>query len=126
MIFFKNSLMTIFIKFFWAGLFFGLVAVVFKTISKIFKKNIVVVNLLSFVFWIAFGLIYFKMCVVLYNYSFCGFGLFGMLLGLIIIKISVDFFFDYLIRFIYNEFRNIRRKNKNGKLQTNEKVWEFC
>ena len=62
------------------------------------------------------------MCVVLYNYSFCGFGLFGMLLGLIIIKISVDFFFDYLIRFIYNEFRNIRRKNKNGKLQTNEKV----
>lgn len=124
--FFKNAVILIFVKFLWLGLILGVVRIVFKFISKIFRKNVFVVNILSFIFWLALGVVYFLMCFKLNNYSFSGVGLFGVVLGLLIIKISVEFFFDYFIRFIYNEFRNIRRKYKNGELQANKKIWKFC
>ena len=124
--FFKNAVILMFVKFLWLGLIFGVVRIVFKFISKIFRKNVFIVNILSFIFWLALGVVYFLMCFKLNSYSFSGIGLFGVVLGLLIIKISVEFFFDYFIRFIYNEFRNIRRKYKNGKLQTNKKIWKFC
>lgn len=123
--FFKNAMISLFVKFLWIGLISGVIRIIFKTISKLFHKNVFVVNLLSFVFWTAFGLVYALLSFKLYNYSFCGVGLFSMLLGLIIIKITIEFFFDYFIRFIYNEFRNIRRNDENGKLQANKKVWNI-
>lgn len=122
MIFFKNAMISLFVKFLWVGLIFGVVKIVLNLISKVFRKNVYVVNLLSFVFWTAFGLAYVFLSIRLFNYGFSAVGFFAMLLGLVIIKISVEFFFDYFIRFIYNEFRNIRRKGENGKLQTNKKV----
>ena len=124
--FFKNAVILMFVKFLWLGLIFGVVRIVFKFISKIFRKNVIVVNILSFIFWLALGVVYFLMCFKLNNYSFSGIGLFGVVLGLLIIKISVEFFFDYFLRFIYNEFRNIRRKYKNGELQASKKIWKFC
>lgn len=124
--FFKNAVILMFVKFLWLGLIFGVVRIVFKFISKIFRKNVFVVNILSFIFWLALGVVYFLMCFKLNNYSFSGIGLFGVVLGLLIIKISVEFFFDYFIQFIYNEFRNIRRKYKNGELQASKKIWKFC
>jgi membrane protein implicated in regulation of membrane protease activity len=104
------------------GLLLGLVSVVLKTISKICKKNVVIVNVLSFIFWIVFGAIFLLMSFMFNNYSLSWVGLGGLLSGIFVIKISVDFFFDYFIRFIYNEFSLVKRKRRNGKLQTNKKV----
>ena len=120
--FFNGFQIQIFSKFLWAGLVLGVFAIVLKTISKIFRKNAYVVNLLMFVFVCVFGALYSLMCFHLNNYSFSGIGLFAMILVVLIIRISVEFFFDYFLRFIYNEFSLLKRKRKNGKLQTNKKV----
>ena len=122
MTFFRNFEILLFVKFLWVGLIFGVVSIVLKTIAKIFRKNVFVVNILSFLFWLGFGMIYSFLCFRLNYFSFSAIGLFSMLLGVLIIRISVDFFFDYFIRFIYNEFSLVRGKRKNGKLQTNKKV----
>ena len=122
--FFRNGIITLFIKFLWVGLVFGVIAVVLKTMAKICKKNVVVVNALTFLFWISLSFVYLWMCVTFNNYAFSGIGAFGIILGVIIIKISIDFFFDYFIRFIYNEFILQRGKNGNGKrkIQASKKV----
>lgn len=120
--FFKQAQLGLFIKFLWAGLLFGVFAIGLKTIAKIFRKNVFIVNLFTFVFWILFGWVYFCLCVNFNNLSFSGVGLFGMLLGVMVIKISIDFFFDYFLRFIYNEFRNLKRRKENGTIQANKKV----
>ena len=120
--FFKGYQIELFSKFLWVGLVFGVCAIVLKTISKIFRRNVYVVNALMFMFVTAFGVVYSLMCFRLNNYSFSGIGLFSMLLGVLIIRISVEFFFDYFVRFIYNEFSLLKGKRKNGKLQTNKKV----
>ena len=122
MIFFRNADIILATKFLWAGLVMGVVAVILKTIAKVFRKNVYLVNLFSFIFWIAFGGIFSVLCFELNCYSYSGIGLVSMVLGLLIIRISVEFFFDYFIRFIYNEFSSLKRKHKNGKLQTNKKV----
>jgi hypothetical protein len=119
--FFRSEEILLFIKFLWIGLLFGLVAVVLKTISKICKKNIVIVNILSFLFWLSFGSVFLFMSFILNNYSLSWIGLGGMIVGVFVIKISIDFFFDYFIRFIYNEFI-LRRGKRNGKLQTDKKI----
>lgn len=124
--FFKGYQIELFSKFLWAGLVLGIFAIVLKTISKIFRKNVYVVNLLMFVFVSLAGIIFSLMCFQFNNYSFSGIGLFAIILGVLIIRISVEFFFDYFIRFIYNEFSLLKGKRKNGKLQTNKKVWKFC
>ena len=120
--FFKNYEILLFAKFLWPGFVFGLISVVLKLIAKIFRKNVYVVNILSFLFWTSFGLVFSYLSFKLNYYSFSGLGLISMILGVLIIKISVDFFFDYFIRFIYNEFSSLKRKRKNGKLQANKKV----
>lgn len=120
--FFNNAVVLLFVKFLWAGLFLGLVSVILKLIAKICQKNVVIVNMLSFVFWIIFGALYLLMSFTLNNYSLSFVGLFGMILGIIVIKISIDFFFDYFIRFIYNEFILHKRKRENGKIQADKKI----
>ena len=125
MIFFRNIEIELFSKFLWVGLIFGVVSIIFKTCAKIFRKNVYVVNILSFLFWIAFGGVYSILCFYLNWFSFSLVGLLAMILGVLIIRISVDFFFDYFIRFIYNEFSSLKRKRKNGKLQADKKIWKF-
>lgn len=120
--FFQNVNVLLFVKFLWAGLILGLVSVVLKIIAKILRKNVYVVNGLTFIFWMGFGTIYYYMCLLFNNQAVSMLGLFGMLLGILIIKISIDFFFDYFIRFIYNEFRLRKGKRGNGKIQTSKKV----
>ena len=120
--FFKGYQIELFSKFLWVGLVLGVCAIILKTISKVFRRNVYIVNTLMFVFVSAFGVIYSLMCFRLNNYSYSGIGLFSMLLGVLIIRISVEFFFDYFLRFIYNEFSLVKRKRRNGKLQTNKKV----
>ena len=124
--FFKGAKIVLFAKFLWVGLLFGIVAIILKTIAKIFRKNTYLVNALMFIFVLAFGGVFSYLCFLLNNYSFSGVGLFAMILGVAIIRISVEFFFDYFIRFIYNEFSLLKRKRKNGKLQANKKIWKFC
>lgn len=122
MTFFRNFEILIFVKFLWVGLTLGLLAIILKTIARIFRRNVFIVNIFSFLFWIVFGGIYSFLCFKINYYSFSAIGLCSMLLGVLIIRISVEFFFDYFIRFIYNEFSLLRRKHKNGKLQTDKKV----
>ena len=43
--FFKNAVILMFVKFLWLGLIFGVVRIVFKFISKIFRKNVFIVNI---------------------------------------------------------------------------------
>ena len=119
--FFRNESLLLFVKFLWIGLLLGVISVVLKTISKICKKNVFVVNILTFLFWLVFGAIYLLMSFMFNNYTLSWVGLGGMLTGIVVIKISIDFFFDYFIRFIYNEFI-LRRGKKNGKLQTDKKI----
>ena len=120
--FFRNAAVLLFVKFLWMGLVFGLASIVLKTIAKICKKNVFVVNFLTFVYWIVFGGVYLLMCFMFNNYSVSLIGLGGMLAGVLVIKISIDFFFDYFIRFIYNEFIILKGKRKNGKIQTSKKI----
>ncbi len=123
--FFKGMQIELFVKFLWVGLCFGLASIALKTIAKIFKRNVFVVNALMFIFVISFGVAFSYMSFAKCSFSFSGIGLFAMIFGVAIIKISIDFFFDYFIRFIYNEFSLLKRKRKNGKLQANKKVWKF-
>ena len=120
--FFRNASALLFVKFLWLGLIFGVISIVLKTIAKIFRKNVFIVNILTAVFWFCLTIIFMAMCIRFNNYAFSGVGLFGVLTGIAIIKISIDFFFDYFIRFIYNEFILHKRKKENGKLQTDKKV----
>ena len=120
--FFKGYQITIFSKFLWVGLVFGLCAIILKLIAKIFRRNVYVVNFFMFSFTLLFGVINFFMCQHFNSYNFSIVGLIAMISGVLIIRISVEFFFDYFIRFIYNEFSLLKRKRKSGKLQTNKKV----
>ena len=120
--FFQNINVLLFVKFLWAGLILGVISVVMKTVAKIFKKNVFVVNFLTFIFWIGFGAVFYYMCLLFNNHAVSILGLAGMLAGIAIIKISIDFFFDYFIRFIYNEFIILKGKRKNGKIQTSKKI----
>ena len=124
--FFKGYEIALFSKFLWAGLVLGVGAIAFKLLSKIFRKNVFVVNFLMAIFVLIFGGIFSVMCFRLNDFGFSGLGLFAMILGVLIIRISVEFFFDYFLRFIYNEFSLLKRKRKNGKLQADKKVWKFC
>ena len=117
--FFQNVNVLLFVKFLWAGLVLGLVSVLLKTFAKVARKNVYVVNGLTFVFWIGFCAIYYYMCLLFNRQSVTVLGFFGMILGIVIIKISIDFFFDYFIRFIYNEF--ILRKGKKEKWKSTSK-----
>ena len=126
--FFGNISILVFVKFLWAGLVLGVISIGMKIIAKIFRKNIIVVNLFMFLFVMLASCVYILMCVRFNNFSLSWVGLLGLISGIVIIKISVDFFFDYFIRFIYNEFILKRGKNGNGKrkIQANKKVWKLC
>lgn len=126
--FFKGQNIELFFRFVWLGILFGLCAVLVKLIIKMFKRNVYVINLVSFVFWLGFMIVFNLMCVYHYSYTFCWFGLLGMVAGMILVKTSIEFFFDRLVSFIYNKviLLKTKRKQTNGKLQSIKKVWEHC
>lgn len=117
--FFKNELIFIFLKFLLIGLYFGIVRLPFKLINRLTKNNIIVYNLASFCYWLAFGGIFAYLCVQFYNYAFCWFGLLGMFLGIVLVEISINFFFTNLFLLLYNVFtKRFSRKKKNGAKQS--------
>lgn len=118
---FGNSNIDLFLKFFYVGLIFGLIMIIFDLVCKIFKRNVYVFNLAWFVFFLAFGFVFSRMSLNLFNFSFCWFGLFGMILGTFLVKISIKFFFDNLIRLIYNIIIKVGDKKRYGKLQQDQK-----
>ena len=122
--FFGNFKVLLFIKFLWAGLILGLISIILKTFVKIFRKNVVLINLFEFLFVLCTTAVYVFMCVQFNNYSLSWVGLIGLVLGVVIIKISIDFFFDYFIRFIYNEFilRRVNKENGKRKIQANKEI----
>lgn len=120
--FFKGVDISLFSKFLMFGLILGVISIVLKTIAKIFRKNVYVVNALMFLFCTTFGVVYSFLCYKINSFEISYVGLIAMILGVAIIRISIEFFFDYFIRFIYNEFSLLKRKRKNGKLQANKKV----
>ena len=126
--FFGNFKVLLFIKFLWAGLILGLISIILKTFVKIFRKNVVLINLFEFLFVLCTTAVYVFMCVQFNNYSLSWVGLIGLVLGVVIIKISIDFFFDYFIRFIYNEFilRRVNKENGKRKIQANKEIWKHC
>ncbi len=121
--FFNNATILLFGKFLWVGIALGMLWLVFSMIIKFSHKNVYVYNLLTFVFWLAFGVVYVWQCISYYNYSFCWFGLLGQLLGLILVKISIEFFFTILAKLLYNGLNKGLKRKKDGKLRFNEKDW---
>ncbi len=119
--FFKNASIALFAKFVWFGLIFGMVAILVDIIIRISRKNVYVYNLVTFAYVLVFGAVYSYLTLVFFNYSFCWFGLFGMILGAILVKISIEFLFDKLIRLLYNKIVISRRNRQNGKLQSYKK-----
>lgn len=101
--FFKNHLIFLFLNFLWCGLLVGLFGAVCALAKKLFRRNVYVCNLLSFCFWLLFGGLFAWLCYNFYNYSFCWFGLLAMVLGVILIKISIEFFFTILAKLLYNK-----------------------
>lgn len=123
----NEKILELFLKFFWVGLIFGVVSILFKFVVNLFRRNTYVLNTMTFIFWLGFGSVFNFMCIKLYNYSFCWFGLLGIVLGLVFVKISIGFFFDYFVSFIYNKVVSLKNKRRmNGKLQTNKKIWKHC
>lgn len=123
--FFKNATILLFGKFLWIGIAFGLVWLFFSLVINISRKNVYVFNLLTFVFWIAFGFVYVQLCLHYYNYSFCWFGLLGQILGLALVKISIEFFFTLFAKLLYNGINKGLKRKKDGKLRFNEKDWNY-
>ena len=116
--FFKNYLIYIFFRFLLLGLYFGIAKIFCEWVKRLFRNNVYVSNLIDFAFWLAFGGVFALLSVALYNYTFCWFGLLGMFLGLLLVKISINFFFTNLILLLYNKFTKRKlRKSKNGELR---------
>ena len=98
------------------GLYFGFLKIFTNLLIKIFRGNIFITNIVSFIFWLSFGGIFAYLSVMLYNYTFCWFGLLGMFIGLFLVQFGVGFFFTKLITLIYNKFKkNQLEKETNGK-----------
>ena len=120
--FFKNYLISVAAKFLWAGLVLGLFYVFCKMVVKISRRNVYVSNIVGFCFWVLFGFTFARMSFLFNNYRVCWFGLISMALGLILVKISVDFFFTNFAKLLYNGAVKIKKgKRGYGKLQTSQK-----
>lgn len=114
--FFKNINIYIFFKFLWIGLIFGAIKIIFDITNRFFHENIYIYNILSFIFWLGFGIVFILLCNEFYGASFCWFGLLGMFLGLELVKYSLNFFLTSLIVLIYHKVKNIKlRKKLNEK-----------
>ncbi len=117
--FFKNQLIFVFLRFLLIGLYFGLARIPCKLISRLTKNNVIVYNIISFAYWLAFGAMFAWGCVAIYNYSFCWFGLLGMLFGIILVEISINFFFTNLFLLLYNKFKKrFSREKEYGTKQS--------
>ncbi len=118
--FFKNHLISLGLKFLWAGLVLGLFYTFCGAVKKASKRNLYVINIVGFCFWLLYGFVFARMSFVLYNYRACWFGLGLMFVGLILVKISIDFFFTKFAKVLYNGLAKLKRgKRDYGKLQTN-------
>ena len=121
--FFKNHLITLALLFLWAGLVLGLFHIFCKFVIRLFRNNVYVTNIVGFCFWLAFGFVFSRICIVYYDYSFCMFGLFSMIVGFVLTKISVDFFFTKFAKLIYNRLTKKKRgKQRYEQLCTNQKA----
>ena len=119
----NEQIIELFFKFVWLGLVFGVLSLLFKFVVDLCKRNTYILNAMTFTFWLGFGSVFNFVCIKLYNYSFCWFGLVGMFAGLLFVRISIGFFFDYFVRLIYNKVKIVKNKRSaNGKLQTNKKI----
>lgn len=120
--FLNSENIDLFVRFLWAGLLFGLFYIFCKFIIRLARRNVYITNLVLFCYWLLFGGTFAYYSISYYNYSFCIFGLFGMVLGFILVKISIDFLFTKLAKFIYNKFsKSKKRKKIDVKLRTDEK-----
>ena len=121
--FLKNHYIALFCKFLWWGLVFGLFYVICKLVIKAFKRNVYVSNLVTFCFWLAFGLVFSWVSIVMYNYTFCWFGLLFMLIGFWFVKKTQQIFFTKFVLLLYNSVTKIKLKRgvQSGTLQTNQK-----
>ena len=120
--FFKGATIFIASRFLWLGLVFGSAYFLCKVLFKISKHNVYVSNLVSFVYWLVFGFVFSRACFILNDYSFCFYGLLSTLAGFALARISVDFVLTFFARLLYSNVRNYGKREKNGKLQTSEKV----
>ncbi len=120
--FFKNALMFLALKFLWVGLIFGLIWILCSFVIRLSRRNVFVFNIITFMFLLSFGFVFGQLCIYYYNYSFCWFGLLFMAFGVILVKISMLFFFTIFVKLLYSKFiTKFLRGKKNGKLQQSEK-----
>lgn len=121
--FFKNFLFSLFLKFLWIGLILGVFKMFCNLVCRVSRRNVYVVNLVNFCFWSVFSIIFIYFCINFYNFQFCWFGFFAMLVGIYFVKISIEFFFTNALKLLYNKIDKVKlRKKRNGKLGYDEKV----
>lgn len=119
--FFKNYLIVLFFKFMWWGICAGFLAILFSLVIKASRRNVFVYNIVTFCFWLFFGMIFAWLSLTYYNYSFCWFGLLGMFLGCFLVKISIEFLFTKFVKLLYNKLtKRKERRTERGKLCSNQ------
>ncbi|MBQ8451818.1 MAG: hypothetical protein IJ538_03475 [Clostridia bacterium] len=109
---------SLLLKFFWGGLICGLGFIAFDILVKLTRRNLILFNLFSFVYVLIFGGWFAFICLKFNNYSFTWLGLFSMLVGLFLVKISIKFFFDYFEKLLYNKLGNRKRKVNYEQLRS--------
>lgn len=115
--FFKNHLISVAAKFLWFGLIFGLFFVLCKFVVKVSKRNVYVSNIVWFCFFLPFGGVFAWLCNLYYSSKFCWYGLFLMIFGLILVQISLDFFFTKFAKMVYNIFVKLKRESRHERFQ---------
>ena len=108
--FFKNYLIFLFLKFLWFGLLLGFFGIICNLAIKLFRKNVYAYNLISFCFWLVFGGVFAMLSLRYYNYTFCWFGLLAIFIGYFLVKISVEFFFTFFAKLLYNKLAKSRKQ----------------
>ena len=118
--FLKTHLISVAARFLWAGLILGVFYIFCELVVKFSRRNVYISNIVGFCFWLLFGFVYARFCIVLNSYSVCWYGLFSMFFGFFLVKISLNFFFTKIARVVYNKLANSkRRKRKYEQLQAN-------
>ena len=121
--FFKNQVLTIYLNFFWIGLFLGLLLLLCKLTIIVCAKNKYVFNFVSFVYVLGSGIAYILLCNKFFFHRFSLYGLICLLSGIIFFSTSVNFFFTKLFELLYNALISQTKKEKTGgKLFSSKKT----
>jgi hypothetical protein len=106
----------IFLKFLVLGLVFGAASSIVKLVNAIFKNNIVIVNMCWFIFFAVLGGAHTILILKICSGKILAYTFFATILGLILAKITIVFFFTKLGSMVYNILAKMLVRIKNTKV----------